>query len=277
MAFTIVSEWKSFGGRQLVIEHPSTSCGVPMRFSLFLPPGVENPPVVYFLSGLTCNWENVTTKAGFQRDAAELGLAIVAPDTSPRGEGIHDTPDRWDLGMGAGFYVDATNEPWAKNYQMYTYITQELPALLAKNFPVDTTRQSITGHSMGGHGALVIGLRNPDKYRAISAFSPIVAPSQVQWGQDAFSAYLANPDEWSQYDATQLVAQHARKDITILIDQGQADSFLTNQLKPELFQQACQSAGQPLELNLREGYDHSYYFISTFMPEHLKMHAAALK
>lgn len=281
MAFTIVSEWKSFGGRQLVIEHPSTSCGVPMRFSLFLPPGVENPPVLYYLSGLTCNWENVTTKAGFQRDAAELGLAIVAPDTSPRNsdakEGVHDTPDRWDLGIGAGFYVDATNEPWAKHYQMYTYITEELPKFLAENFPVDTTRQSITGHSMGGHGALVIGLRNPEKYRAISAFSPIVAPSQVQWGQDAFGAYLTNKDDWAQYDATELVAKNPRKDITILIDQGAADGFLENQLKPELFQAAAQKAGQPLQLNLREGYDHSYYFIATFIPEHLKMHADALK
>ncbi len=276
MALTIVSEWKSFGGRQLVIEHDSTSCGVPMRFSLFLPPGVENPPVVYFLSGLTCDWENATTKAGFQRDAAALGLAIVAPDTSPRGENVHDTPDRWDLGKGAGFYVDATNEPWAKHYQMYTYITEELPALLAKNYSVDTTRQAITGHSMGGHGALVIGLRNPTKYRSISAFSPIVAPSQVQWGQDAFGAYLTNKADWAKYDATELVAKHARPDITIRIDQGLADGFLENQLKSHIFEEACKKAGQPLELHMHEGYDHSYYFISTYIPDHLKRHAAAL-
>jgi S-formylglutathione hydrolase len=277
MEWRKISEWRMFGGRQLVIEHDSDALGgAATRTSVFLPPGVEHPPVVYFLSGLTCTWENATTKAGMQRAAAALGVAIVCPDTSPRGAGVADAPERWDLGCGAGFYVDATAAPWSSHYRMYSYITEELPALMGQWFGLDITRQSVMGHSMGGHGALVIGLRDPRRYRAISAFSPIVAPSQVQWGQDAFGAYLASEQEWAAYDATQLVATHARPELTILIDQGGADSFLTSQLRPELFEAACQAVGQPVEIRIHEGYDHSYYFIATFVEEHLRRHAEAL-
>ncbi|AWV91066.1 S-formylglutathione hydrolase [Bradymonas sediminis] len=277
MSINIVSDWKSFGGRQQVVEHESKACGGTMKFGIFLPPGDGPHPVLYFLSGLTCSWQNVTEKGGFQRLAAELGVAVVAPDTSPRGEDVHDTPDRWDLGKGAGFYVNATAEPWSKHYQMYDYIVEELPQVLADNFPVDLSRQSITGHSMGGLGALVIGLRNPEQYRAISAFSPIVAPSEVQWGQDALGAYLQSEDEWAAYDPTKLVAKYAQKDREILIDQGKADNFLEPQLRPQRFADACKAAGQPLNLRLHEGYDHSYYFISTFLGEHLEFHARALR
>jgi len=276
MSVSIISDWKSFGGRQKVVEHASSTCGVPMQFAIFLPPGDGPHPVLYFLSGLTCSWQNVTEKGGFQRLAAELGVAIVAPDTSPRGDEVHDTPDRWDLGKGAGFYVNATAKPWSEHYQMYAYIVDELPEFIAKNFPIDPTRQSITGHSMGGLGALVIGLKNPGKYRAISAFSPIVAPSEVQWGQDALGAYLQSPDEWPAYDPTHLVSQYPHRDREILIDQGKADSFLDTQLRPQRFADACEAAGQSLNLRLHEGYDHSYYFISTFLGEHLEFHAQAL-
>lgn len=276
MSFEITSSWKCHGGRQLVFEHDSTTCNTAMTGSVYLPPGVDNPPVLYFLSGLTCTWENVTTKGGFQGICAELGVALVAPDTSPRGDDVHDVEDRWDLGKGAGFYVDALRKPWSTHYQMYSYVVDELPALIDERFEVDTSRASVMGHSMGGHGALVVGLRNPEQYRSISALSPIVAPSQVQWGEDAFSAYLGERDHWAQYDATQLVAANARADEPILIDQGTADGFLDEQLRPHLFAEACESAGQPLQLNLREGYDHSYYFISTFMADHVRFHAQAL-
>ncbi len=272
----IVSEWKSFGGRQLVVEHASEACGVPMRFSLYLPPGVTRPPVLTFLSGLTCTWENVTTKAGFQRWAAEAGLAVVAPDTSPRGQGVPDAEGRWDLGVGAGFYVNATHEPWARHYQMDRYVTDELPQVLA-GFDLDLERQGLMGHSMGGHGALVFGLRHPERYRSVSAFSPIVAPTQVPWGQQAFSAYLGDDRAaWSRYDATELVRQRPRRDITLLVDQGSQDGFLDEQLRPELFEQACRQAGQPLRLDMRDGYDHSYYFIASFMEDHVAHHARAL-
>ena len=276
MSFEITSKWKCHGGRQVVFEHASQACNTDMDCAIYLPPGVERPPVIYFLSGLTCTWENVTTKGGFQAIASELGVAVVAPDTSPRGEQVHDAEERWDLGTGAGFYVDADAAPWADHYQMYSYVVSELPELIAEHFEVDTTRQSVMGHSMGGHGALVVGLRNPDQYRAVSAFSPIVAPSRVQWGQDAFGAYLTDRSAWAQYDATELVADHARPDITIRIDQGTDDGFLEPQLRPELFADACEAAGQPLDLRMHEGYDHSYYFISTFMAEHLRMHAQRL-
>lgn len=277
MTFEIKSQWKCHEGRQLVVEHESSSCHTPMQFSIFLPPNAENPPVFYFLSGLTCTWENVTTKGGFQAAAAELGVAVVAPDTSPRGEGVHDEADRWDLGKGAGFYVDAEREPWARHYQMYTYVTSELPALLDEHFEVDTSRQSVCGHSMGGHGALVVGLRNPKMYAAVSALAPIVAPSRVQWGKDAFGAYLNSESQWRQYDATELVAEYARPEIEIRIDQGTADGFLEEQLRPRIFEEACAAAGQPLQLEMREGYDHSYFFISTFLSEHLAFHADFLR
>jgi S-formylglutathione hydrolase len=281
MTLTIINDWKCCGGRQQVVRHDSTACGVPMQFSIFLPPGfdkagVDNPPVLYFLSGLTCNWANVTEKGGFQRAAADLGVAVVCPDTSPRGENVYDAEDRWDLGKGAGFYVDADREPWSEHYRMYSYVTEELPQVVGQNFDVDTSRQSVTGHSMGGHGALVVGLRNPQMYRSISAFAPVVAPTQVQWGEDAFGAYLSSREDWSKYDATELVAKHAREDIEIRIEQGTADNFLEAQLRPELFVEACKEAGQPVELNMREGYDHSYYFISTFLGEHVAFHAKAL-
>ncbi len=271
----IIKEWKSFGGRQLVVRHQSTACACPMDLGLFLPPGDGPHPVLFYLSGLTCNWENATTKAGFQKLAAELGIAVVTPDTSPKGEGIADAEDRWDLGTGAGFYVNATSEPWAANYQMYDYVTEELPKLLGEFAELDVSRASVTGHSMGGHGALVLGLREPQLFRSVSAFSPIVAPSQVQWGQDAFGAYLADESEWAAYDATLLVANHARPD-TILIDQGLADGFLENQLKTSVFVDACKSAGQQVNARMREGYDHSYYFIASFMEEHMRFHAEAL-
>lgn len=278
MEHKIVSQWRCFGGRQLVIEHVSEALGgLPTRTSVFLPPDVVRPPVVYYLSGLTCTWENVTAKGGFQRAAAALGLAVVCPDTSPRGEGVADAPDRWDLGQGAGFYVDATAEPWAAHYQMERYVTDELPRLVGESFDLDTARQSVMGHSMGGHGALTLGLRHPELYRAISALSPIVAPSQVQWGRDAFGAYLASEAEWAEHDACALVATRARPGLTILIDQGAADTFLASQLRPELFVAACEAAGQPVELRMHEGYDHSYYFIASVIDAQLAHHARALR
>lgn len=244
-----------------------------MTFGLYLPDGVENPPVVLFLSGLTCTWENATTKAGFQRVAAELGLAVVTPDTSPRGD-VADAEDRWDLGTGAGFYVDATAAPWDAHYAMDSYVTDELPRLLSE-FDVDTSRISVTGHSMGGHGALVLGLRQPDRYRSVSAFSPIVNPTEVQWGQDAFGAYLESRDEWAAYDATLLLESRVHPN-TILIDQGKADGFLEEQLKPRVFEEACARVGQDVRVRMHEGYDHSYYFIASFIEDHLRFHAEVL-
>jgi S-formylglutathione hydrolase len=268
---------ESHGGKLVVYRHDSVETKTPMTFSIFLPPQVaagEKLPVVWYLSGLTCTHANVTEKGDYRRACADLGLIFIAPDTSPRGEAVPDNA-AYDFGQGAGFYVDATEAPFAENYRMYSYITEELPSLIAANFPIDMTRQSIMGHSMGGHGALVIALRNP-VYRAVSAFAPIVAPSQVPWGEKAFTGYLG-PDRaaWATYDACALVsAGHRVPDI--LIDQGKADTFLTTQLKPELLQTACDAAGQPLTLNLRPCYDHSYYFISSFMDNHLRWHAARL-
>lgn len=271
----IKSEWKAFGGKQRVVEHDSKACKVPMTFGLFTPPDVKNPPVLYYLSGLTCTWENATTKAGFQRVAADLGIAVVTPDTSPRGSEVADADDRWDLGTGAGFYVDATAAPWSDHYHMHSYVTEELPELLGE-LGVDTRRASITGHSMGGHGALVLGLREPERYRSISAFSPIVNPSAVQWGKDAFGAYLASEDEWAAYDATRLIESHSHPN-PILIDQGGADGFLEDQLRTWVFEEACQKAGQATQITMREGYDHSYYFVASFLEDHLRFHAQHLK
>ena len=266
---------ESHGGKLVVYRHDSIETKTPMTFSIFLPPQAaagEKLPVVWYLSGLTCTHANVTEKGDYRRVCAELGLIFIAPDTSPRGDGVPDDA-AYDFGQGAGFYVDATETPFADNYRMYSYITEELPALIADNFPADMTRQSILGHSMGGHGALVIALRNP-VYRAVSAFSPIVAPSQVPWGEKAFTGYLG-PDRaaWAAYDACALIAAGYRVP-NILVDQGDADSFLTNQLKPELLHTACDATGQPLTLRLQPGYDHSYYFISSFMDDHLRWHAA---
>jgi S-formylglutathione hydrolase len=271
---SVIHEWKSFGGRQLVVRHDAHTTGCPMDVSVYLPPQVEHGAVrmVIYLSGLTCNWQNVTTKGGFQRAAAELGLAIVCPDTSPRGADVPDA-DGYDLGQGAGFYVDATQAPWDRHYRMYSYVVDELPQLIASQFPVRGDQLGIFGHSMGGHGALVIALRNPDRFRSVSALAPIVAPSRVPWGEKAFTAYLgADRSTWAAYDACELVAR-GQHPSTILIDQGDADEFYEKQLKPELFTEAASAAGQPHRCRIHAGYDHSYYFIATFMDDHLRHHA----
>ena len=265
-----------FGGWQDVYEHASSTLGCTMRFAVYLPPQAETHklPVLYWLSGLTCTEQNFITKAGAQRYAAEHGVILVAPDTSPRGDDVADA-EGYDLGKGAGFYVNATQAPWAAHYRMYDYVASELPALIEANFPTDGAR-GISGHSMGGHGALIVALKNPGRYRSVSAFSPIVAPSHVPWGEKAFTAYLGEDREsWKAWDATALVAEASER-LPLLVDQGAADEFLANQLKPELLQAACASAGHPLTLRLQPGYDHSYYFIESFIGEHIAHHAAAL-
>jgi S-formylglutathione hydrolase len=265
-----------FGGWQDVYEHASSTLGCTMRFAIYLPPQAEHGrvPVLYWLSGLTCTEQNFITKAGAQRYAAEHGIAIVCPDTSPRGDGVADA-DGYDLGKGAGFYVNATQAPWSRHYRMYDYIVDELPALIEANFPV-TDARAISGHSMGGHGALVLALRNPGRYRSVSAFSPIVAPSQMPWGQKAFSTYLGEDRQaWQAYDATALVAS-ATERLSLLVDQGDADEFLRAQLQPEWLQAACAAAGHPLVLRMQPGYDHSYYFIASFIGEHIAHHARAM-
>lgn len=273
-----ISEQACFGGMQGFYKHESKAVGGPMRFAVYKPPQAARGrvPVVTFLAGLTCTEETFTIKAGAQRIAAELGLMLVMPDTSPRVVRFPGDDASWDFGVGAGFYVDATAEPWKQAYRMYTYVASELRALIDASFPAKADRQGIFGHSMGGHGALVLGLRNPDKYRTVSAFAPIVAPMRCPWGQKAFSGYLG-PDQasWRDYDASELVRHH-RVPGTILIDQGMADKFLNDQLRPELFEMACKHAGQALTLRRHEGYDHSYYFIQTFVEDHLKHHAAGL-
>ncbi|KRG44882.1 S-formylglutathione hydrolase [Stenotrophomonas pictorum JCM 9942] len=267
----------SFGGWQEVYRHPSRVLGCDMTLGVYLPPQAQagaRLPVLYWLSGLTCSEQNFITKAGAQRYAAEHGIILVAPDTSPRGPAVADA-DGYDLGQGAGFYVNATTEPWARHYRMYDYIVDELPALVEANFPASDVR-AISGHSMGGHGALTIALRNPGRYRSVSAFSPIVAPSQVPWGQKAFAAYLGDDRAaWARHDATALVAGASER-LPLLVDQGDADEFLASQLRPELLQAACGAAGHPLQLRLQPGYDHSYYFISSFIGEHIAHHARAM-
>jgi S-formylglutathione hydrolase len=278
MNLETLTQTQCFGGPIGTYQHPSTTCNGPMKFAVYQPPqaATEPVPVLYFLSGLTCTEENFIQKAGAQRFAATHGLMLVAPDTSPRGANVPGEADSWDLGTGAGFYVDATQAPWRAHYQMYSYITQELPAVIAANFPVKAGAEGICGHSMGGHGALVCGLRNGEKYRSVSAFAPIVAPSQCAWGQKALGAYLGeDASAWSNYDATELVQRHQHPQ-TLLIDQGLDDPFLENQLMPQLFEQACQQSGQLLNLRRHPGYDHSYYFISTFMEDHIRHHAAIL-
>ena len=276
----IVSENKAHGGRQLVVKHASAATGTDMTFSIYLPPQAESGgklPVVWYLSGLTCTHANVTEKGEYRAACAELGLILVAPDTSPRGEGVPDDPaGAYDFGLGAGFYVDATKGPFARNYRMWTYVTEELPALVAAEFPVDMERQGITGHSMGGHGALTIALRNPGRFRSVSAFAPIVAPSQVPWGRKALGGYLGEDEQaWRSHNAVALIEDGARVD-ELLVDVGTADPFLEKELKPELLDRACAEAGIRLALNMRDGYDHSYYFISTFMADHLRWHAERL-
>ncbi|MFW2850817.1 S-formylglutathione hydrolase [Sphingomonas sp. TX0543] len=275
-----VSTNRAFGGTQGVYRHASSATGTEMTFSVYVPPHEEGDrlPVIWYLSGLTCTHANVTDKGEFRRACAELGVIFVAPDTSPRGEGVPDDADAaYDFGLGAGFYVDATEAPWAANYRMWSYVADELPALVAANFPVDAARQSIMGHSMGGHGALTIGLTFPDRYRAVSAFAPIVAPSRVPWGEKALGGYLG-PDRaaWRKHDAVALIEDGARVP-ALLVDQGAADQFLENQLKPDLLADACAQAGIPLTLRMQPGYDHSYYFISTFLADHLRWHAERLR
>jgi S-formylglutathione hydrolase len=279
MPLEIIKAHRAHGGTLSYARHPSTATGTPMTFSIFIPPGEGPFPLLVWLSGLTCTEDNFTTKAGAYAAAAQLGLAIAAPDTSPRGEGVADDP-AYDLGQGAGFYVDATRAPWAPHFQMERYIAEELPPFLAGAFPVDPARMGISGHSMGGHGALTLALRRPNLFRSVSAFSPIVAPASVPWGRKAFTAYLG-PDEaaWAAHDATQLIASGAAKGRFdhILIDQGEADSFLTEQLRPELMAEACRAAHQKLTLRMQPGYDHSYFFVASFISEHLAFHAARLK
>lgn len=279
-ALEILSTNLSHGGVQGVYKHRSAATGTDMVFSVFVPPHGEGTklPVVWYLSGLTCTHANVTEKGEFRAACAELGLIFVAPDTSPRGEGVADDPQAaYDFGLGAGFYVDATQPPFAEHYHMWRYVTEELPALVGEHFPADRARQSIMGHSMGGHGALTIGLTYPERYAAVSAFAPIVAPAQVPWGQKALSGYLGDDKPtWRKHDAVALIEDGARV-ADLLVDQGEADGFLAEQLRPHLLDEACKAAGIPLTLRLQPGYDHSYYFISTFMADHLRWHAERLE
>ena len=277
----IVSENKAYGGRQLVVKHASSATSTDMTFSIFLPPQAERGtklPVVWYLSGLTCTHANVTEKGEYRAACAELGLIFIAPDTSPRGADVPTAPDgAWDFGLGAGIYVDATQAPWSKSYRMWTYVTEELPALVAAEFPVDMTRQAITGHSMGGHGALTVALNYPDRFRSVSAFAPIVAPGQVPWGQKALTGYLGEDRaSWRKHDAVALIENGAVVP-ELLVDVGDADPFIEKELRPELLERACASAGIPLKLRIQPGYDHSYYFISTFVADHLAWHAERLK
>lgn len=277
MTLTPVSTQASFGGTLSVYDHASAVTGTDMRFAVYLPPQAKDGPVptVTYLSGLTCTWENVMAKAGLQRWASELGIAVIAPDTSPRGDGVADD-EAYDLGQGAGFYLTAREAPWAEHYKMDEYVTEELWTLVHAEFPLNAERHGITGHSMGGHGAITLHLKHPEKYKTCSAFSPITSPAQVPWGQKAFTAYLGaiNP-LWELYDATEIVQERQTR-AHILIDTGDADPFLKEHLRPELFEAACKSHGQALTSRMQPGYDHSYYFIASFAEEHMRHHAAGL-
>ncbi|MEH6494664.1 MAG: S-formylglutathione hydrolase [Pseudomonas marincola] len=279
MTLETIAAQKSFGGTQGVYSHASEVTSTAMELSVFMPSRskTEPVPVLYYLSGLTCTQDNVTTKGGFQRIAEDLGIAIVCPDTSPRGTDYPGENDAYDFGSGAGFYLNATEAPWSGSYKMYDYVVSELPTLIGDNFNIDTANAGIFGHSMGGHGALTIALRNPGAYKSVSAFAPICAPTQCEWGQKIFSGYLGeNAENWQQYDATELVKSGNSFAGEILIDQGLADPFLKDQLKPELFEQACKSAGQAVTVRRQDGYDHSYYLMATFMEDHLRHHGRAL-
>ena len=270
---------QSFGGQQLRYKHQSAVLNCEMTFSIYLPPQVQQGPVpvLYWLSGLTCNDENFVQKAGAQQHAAEHGIALVCPDTSPRGDGVADDPEAaYDMGLGAGFYVNATQQPWAEHYQMYSYILDELPELVNAEFPVDGQRTSISGHSMGGHGALTIALKNPQRFKSVSAFAPICSPLNCPWGEKVLSNYLGDDRQsWKQYDAVELVKQ-AKQHLPVLVDQGDADNFLTEQLKTELLVSAGQVADFPIQIRMQPDYDHSYFFIATFIAEHIAFHASAL-
>lgn len=282
MSIETLSEHGAFGGKVGFYRHVSAANRCEMQFSVFVPPQASDGPVpvLYYLAGLTCTEETFMIKGGAQRLAAELGLMLVAPDTSPRGDDVPDDPEgAYDFGLGAGFYVNATMSPWHQHYQMYGYVTDELPTLVGQQFPADGDRQGIMGHSMGGHGALTIGMKNPDRYLSISAFAPICSPINCPWGKKALGNYLgADESDWARYDATELVRSvktkpHGR----ILVDQGMADQFLQQELHPHLLEEACKESGVPLELRRHEGYDHGYYFIATFMNDHLRHHAAILQ
>lgn len=270
---------KSFGGWQRRYRHRSSVLNCEMNFSIYLPPQTESGPVpvLYWLSGLACTDENFVTKAGAQQYAAEQGIAIVAADTSPRGDGVPDDPEgNYDFGLGAGFYVNATQQPWASHYRMYDYIASELPELVTANFPVDASRQSISGHSMGGHGALTIALKNPGRFRSVSAFAPISSPTRCPWGEKALAGYLGDDrDLWRQYDTTELISQ-ATERLPVLVDQGEGDGFLAEQLKPELLEAASREADYPMTLRRQPGYDHSYFFIATFIADHIRFHGEHL-
>jgi len=279
MSVEIVSETKSHGGRQLVVKHASSATTTDMVFSIFLPPQAQTRdcPVLWYLSGLTCTHANVTEKGEYRAVCAEKGIIFVAPDTSPRGPEVPDDPDGlWDFGQGAGFYVDATEAPWATHFNMWTYLADELPALVAAEFPAERARQGITGHSMGGHGALTLALGLPGRFKSMSAFSPIVAPGQVPWGRKALNHYFGSDETaWRRHDTVAMIEDGARLD-DLLVDIGDADPFLDTELKPELLEAACRDAGIPLTLRRQPGYDHSYYFISTFMADHVRWHAERL-
>lgn len=271
-----LSQNKMFGGVQATYEHHSDACDCDMKVAVFTPDGAVDAPVLIWLSGLTCDITNFQFKAGAQRVAAELGIALIMPDTSPRGEDVPDTEDRYDFGKGAGFYLDATEKPWAQNFNMESYIRDELTAWISENLPVNMNRLGIFGHSMGGHGALTLHLKNPKLFKTCSAFSPIVAPTQVPWGRKAFEGYLGrNEDTWRAYDAVDLVMRN-QTSATILIDQGTDDQFLSEHLRTDIFTAACEKTGQAANIRMQEGYDHSYFFIATFIEDHLRHHAAAL-
>jgi S-formylglutathione hydrolase len=279
MTITTISQNRSFGGVQGTYAHESAETGCKMRFGVFMPPqaGAQRVPLLYWLSGLTCTEENFIIKAGAQRAASALGIALVIPDTSPRGLNLPGDADSYDFGVGAGFYVDATETPWSKNYRMYSYVVRELPAVVAAAFPVDPSRTGIFGHSMGGHGALTIALKNPEAYRSISAFAPICSPMRCPWGEKALAGYLGSGRaKWREYDATALIEDRGWRGAPILVDQGTKDQFLDIQLKPELLKAACTARSVPLEMRLQEGYDHSYFFIATFVEDHLRFHARHL-
>jgi S-formylglutathione hydrolase len=275
VTLTVRSEQRAFEGVQGFYEHPSDACAGAMKFGVYLPPNARDVPALYFLAGLTCNEETFAIKAHAQRFAAKHGIALITPDTSPRSARFPGDDTDWDFGQGAGFYLDATAAPWSSAYGMYTYVTQELPALIEREFPVNELR-GIFGHSMGGHGALSIALKEPARYRSVSAFAPICAPSQVPWGEKAFSRYLKERSEWSGYDTVELLNTQ-RHPGTLLIDQGTSDKFLQDQLRPELLEAACKQHGQALKLRKHDDYDHSYYFIQTFIEDHIAHHAAVLR